>query len=324
MKSMAVIKDNGAQAGVDARGRMMPLGESTITAAGTLLTLVSGSANSTIDGFTFLGGNRGIESTSGPINGVEIRNNRILGFTGNGVFLNDSGIDITVDQNEIDGTSKLGGGALFHLDPDNFDGFWFTNNNVMNGLTATGFFVDGIRNVDKSTPGSRRPEFTGNLIEGNQTGVNLGRLAWGDGPISGNVIRNNTFDGLQGGPKNSQITDNWFHNNGRNGLALTAFAAMTSTDPTRGAQNNTVELNCYTSNGFTQAGAGISFSSTQFPGTISTNTANQNNIIGNATGLRYLGFEIIDAELNWWGSPTGPFRPTNPVGQVTRSLITEP
>jgi hypothetical protein len=148
---------NGAQAGVDARGRMT-MNESVVTsAAGTLLTLVSGSAKSTIDGFTFLGGSRGIESASGPIDGIQILNNRILGFTGNGVFLNDSGINITVDQNEIDGTAKVGGGALFHLDTDNFDGLWFTNNNVGNGLTATGFFVDGNRNVDKNTAGARIP-----------------------------------------------------------------------------------------------------------------------------------------------------------------------
>jgi hypothetical protein len=61
-------------------------------------------------------------------------------------------------------------------------------------------------------------------------------------------------------------------------------------------------------------GAGISFSATQFPGTISTNVANQNNIFGNAIGARYLGTETIDAELNWWGSATGPTHPNNPGG----------
>jgi hypothetical protein len=230
------------------------------------------------------------------------------------VFLNDPGINITVDQNDIDGAARLINttGDLFHLDTDNFDGFWFTNNNVVNGVLGTGFFVDGSRNVDAGTAGARRPLFSGNVIERNQTGVNLGRLAWGDGDISNNTFSNNLFDGLQGGPKNSLITQNTFDGNGRNGLALTSFG--NTTDPARGAQNNTITQNCFTRNGFLQAGAGISFSATQFPGTIATNVAHQNNITGNAVGARYLGTETINAEQNWWGSATGPTNASNPGG----------
>jgi hypothetical protein len=168
-------------------------------------------------------------------------------------------------------TRHVAAGDLVHLDTDNFDGFWFIDNRVANGATATGFFVDGSRNVDHGTPGSRAPQFTGNLLDRNQTGTNLGRLAWGDGPITGNTFSNNSFDGLQGGPKNAAISANTFDNNGRNGLALTSFG--NTTDPARGAQGNTITLNCFSRNGFTQAGAGVSFSATQFPGTISTNVA---------------------------------------------------
>jgi hypothetical protein len=301
---------NGAQSTVDARGRVAS--ESTITAAGTLLTLISGSASSTIDGFTFMGGTRSIESATGPINAVEILNNRFLGFTGNGLFLNDNGINITIDKNDIDGTAKVGSGDLVHLDTDNFDGLWFTNNNVYNGLTASGFFVDGTRNVDHG-PGARLPQFTGNLLNNNQTGTNLGRLAWGDGPITGNTFSNNSFDGLQGGPKNALIADNTFDRNGRNGLTLTSFG--NTTDPARGAQFNTIEHNCFMRNGFIPpAGAGIFFSATQFPGTISTNVAHQNNIAGNFIGAQYLGAETINAELNWWNSATGPTHIANPGG----------
>ena len=144
--------------------------------------------------------------------------------------------------------------------------------------------------MDKSRSGARAPLFSGNLIDRNQTGVNLGRLAWGDGPITGNTFSNNLFDGLQGGPKNSLITQNTFDNNGRNGLALTSFGPQPRPDPTRGAQNNTITRNCFTGNGFHQTGAGISFSATQFPGTISTNVAHENNIVGNAMGARYPGY----------------------------------
>jgi hypothetical protein len=300
----------GAQAGVDARGRVTP-DESVVTPLVVTirtLELRTGSLNSIIDGFTFVGGNRPIESTSGPTNGLQLLNNRIQGFSDNSVFLNRDGINITVDQNDLDGTAKTSAGGVFHLDTDNFDGFHFTNNRVVNGITGTGFFVDGNRNVDKGTPTARTPLFSGNFIDRNLTGVNLGSRAWGDGPITGNIFSNNLSEGLQGGPKNSTISQNTFDRNGGNGLSLTSFG---STDPSRGAQNNTITQNCFTRNGFSQAGAGIRFSATQAAGTISTNVAHQNNITGNAMGARYPvpGPETIDAQLNWWGAANGPGLP---------------
>jgi len=231
------------------------------------------------------------------------------------VFLNDNGINITVNQNEIDGSNHVGAGALFHLDQDNFDGFWFTNNCVVNGTTGTGFFVDGFRNVDSSTAGSRIPMFTGNFIANNGTGANLGRGAWGNGPISGNTFSNNVFDGLQGGPKNSAITQNTFDSNGRHGLALTSFGNVNPNfggpGMTAGAQGNMITQNCFTANGFPAGGAGIFFSITQAAGTISTNVAQKNNVFRNFIGAQYLAVETNHAEYNWWGSPSGPFHPTN-------------
>ena len=293
----------GAQAGMDACGRTAS--ESIVTGAGILLELDTGSANATIDGFTFSGGTRGILSDTGPIDELQILNNRIRGFTGNGVFLDDNGINITADQNEVDGTAKTGGGALFHLDTDNFDGFQFTNNCVANGATATGFFVDGNRNVDNSTADSRVPAFSGNLIDRNQTGMNLGSRAFGSGPIMANTFSNSGFDGLQGGPRDSIIWRNTFDRNGRHGLALTSFG--NTTDPTRGAQNVDVLDNCFARNATT----GIFFS-VQVPGTQMTNMANRNNITGNAMGARYAGPDTIDVTQNWWGAADGPGPPDGP------------
>ncbi|MCU0977691.1 MAG: right-handed parallel beta-helix repeat-containing protein [Pirellulaceae bacterium] len=289
----------GAQAGVDARGRVAD--ESTITAAsGTLLTLQNGSAGSVIDGFTFRGGWRGIESASGPLNALQILNNRLVGFTGNGVFLNDNGVDITVHQNVIDGSSKTGSGALFHLDQDNFDGFQFTNNHVVNGRVAgsgTGFFVDGNHNVGQSV--ARSPLFSGNLFDNNTTGANLGRFAFEYGTVSQNVFSNNSFDGLQGGIQHSDISRNTFSGNGRSGLALTGFGG--AGDITRGAQYNAVTENVFTGN----ASEDVLFASSQFPGTISTN-----HVVGNSFGstraATYNGTEIIDVSRNWWGTSQNP------------------
>ncbi|MEO8435581.1 MAG: DUF4214 domain-containing protein [Pyrinomonadaceae bacterium] len=313
-KSLTIL---GAQAGIGACA--CRAGESTVTAAsGTLLLLQTGSAGSVIDGLTFSGGARGIESNTGPINNLQLLNNRVIGFTGNGVFLNDPGTDITVNQNSIDGSSKIGGGGLFHLDTDNFDGFHLTNNCISNGLTGTGFFVDGNHNVGESA--TRDPLISGNTINNNGTGMNLGTRAFGEnalpastygGTISNNTFSNNTFDGLQGGIQHVLVSGNTFSGNGRHGLALTSFG---NTGADRGAQNSLISCNTFTGNGFTNAGSGILFSSTQAAGTIGTNQAHLNNISGNNIGATYAGTETIDAENNWWGSATGPTIASNPGG----------
>lgn len=72
--------------------------------------------------------------------------------------------------------------------------------------------------------------------------------------------------------------------------------------------------NLFTNNGFLASGEAIFFTSSQFPGTISTNIVNDNNIIGNNVGATYSGSETINVENNWWGSATGPFAASNPSG----------
>lgn len=300
----------GAQNGVDARTRTAvpsPTVESIITSASGILVDVQ-TSGIMIDGFTFSGGTRSIESTFGTIDALRLANNRMLGFTNAGVFLNNPGLNITALQNVIDGSAKIGGGGLFHLDTDNFDGFRLIDNRIINGTTGTGFFVDGNHNAGPSV--LRSPLIAGNEISGNGTGANLGRFAFEFGEISNNIFGNNLFDGLQGGIQNTLITGNTFSSNGRSGLALTGFGG--AGDSTRGAQGNTVTCNLFTGNGFgtpgpmVQLGEGIFLSSGQFPGTISTNTINTNNIAGNRVGLTYNGTETINAQNNWWGSATGP------------------
>ncbi|MEJ8569673.1 right-handed parallel beta-helix repeat-containing protein [Elongatibacter sediminis] len=286
----------GAQAGVDgcaARGA----GESIIDSTGSQLELKSGSAGAVIDGFTFSGGGNAILSSGGPIDNVQIRNNRILAFTGSGIFLNDSGNDITVHQNLVDGASSAGGGIV-HLDQDNFDGFHLTDNCIVNAGNGTGFFVDGTRNIGVS--GARSPAIVGNLFDSNAVGANIGRLAIEFASISQNTFSNNAYDGLQGGPADSTISENSFTSNGRSGLALTGFGG--GGDPARGAQDNSIIQNCFTDN----VSEGIFFSSSQSAGTISTNIVNGNNITGNTTGVFYGGTETIDATGNWWGDASGP------------------
>ncbi len=293
----------GAQAGNDARA---PRGaESIVSDSVRLIQLVGGCAGSVIDGFTFSGGgSKAVESTSGPITGIQVLNNKFVSFTGVAVFLNDNGEDIDFAQNEFDGSSATG--TSLHLDQDDFDGVHITDNDFVNNANVEGLFVDGNHNVGMSAS-MRAPLISGNLFDNNAgVGANLGRFAFVDGSITNNVFSNNAYDGLQGGIQNTTISGNTFDGNGRFGLALTGFGG--SSDPTRGAQNCTITGNTFSNN----ADTGLLFSSSQYPGTISTNVANNNDFSGNATGAGYSGTESIDATCNWWNDLGGPNAPGNP------------
>jgi hypothetical protein len=300
---------NGAMAGVDARGRVVGAPddsvESVISGAGILLTLETGCAGSTIDGFAFSGGTRAIESSSGPIDDLTIQNNHAEGQDV-AVFLNDNGTDITMHQNVLIGTSS----TVLHLDTNNFDGFHLTCNHIIRtgAASSTGWFVDGNRNV--GTSGTRSPLISQNLFSNHAAGANIGRFALEDAEISDNVFDGNGFDGLQGGPKDSLLTGNTFTNNGRYGLAFTGFGG--AGDPTRGAQGNTVTECEFSGN----ATADVLCTSGQFPGTIATNVF-AGNSFGSAVGLSYAGdgtSDLIDASGNWWNSDTGPTVSNHPTG----------
>ncbi len=303
----------GAQFGVDARGRVAAESIVTPASAARALELRTGSAGSVIDGFTFSGGTLVgtsglIESTSGPLNNLQLSNNRFTSFPGRAVNLNDTGTDITVNQNEINGSGNTAAvSGVFHLDTDLFNGFHFTNNTVTGAQFTEGFFVDGNHNVGPS--GARNPQISGNVLSSNNVGANLGTRAFGSlltpnaGTISNNAFSSNNFDGLQGGMQHVLISGNTFANNGRFGLALTSFGNMGAD---RGAQNTLVISNTFSGDDFVTPQAGISFSNAQAAGTIATNQAHFNRIVGNDSGVVYNGTESINIENNWWGCNFGP------------------
>ncbi len=300
----------GAQAGVDARGRVVgapsPASESIVTAvSGILCEFRNGSGGSIIDGFSFVGGGNALRSNGGPLDGVQILNNHVEGTSSSAVFLNDHGDDITIHQNAFDGSS-MGSGGLVHLDTDTFDGFHFTSNWVKNG--STGFFVDGNRNVGAS--GLRSPLFQGNLFLDNETGANFGKRALDGAEVSLNTFEGNDYDGLQGGPKDTDITQNRFVDNGRSGVALTSFG---DADPNKGAQNCVITQNFFSGN----VSEDLLFSSGQAPGTIATNSASGNSF-GSAVAVTYGSGDgtgdTIDCSGNWWDSYTGPTVATHPGG----------
>lgn len=297
----------GAQAGVDARGRVIgvpnPAVESIVTAgSGILCELLNGSGGSVIDGFAFVGATNAIRSNGGPLDDLEILNNHIEGTSSAAVFLNDSGDDITVHQNSIDGSSA-GGGGLFHLDQDTFDGFHFTSNWILNG--DTGFFVDGTRNVGVS--GARSPLFEDNLFDGNGAGANFGRFGVEYATVRNNTFSNNLFDGLQGGIQNSLITQNTFNGNDRAGLRLTGFGG--TGDATRGALGNMISNNFFSGNGAgaSASGYGDIRVDDQFDGTQATNVISDNRMTSTvAVFNNETSGETLDFSGNRWGTSTNP------------------
>ena len=308
----------GAQAGTDARGRVVgapnPATESIITAvSGRLIELKAGAAGAVIDGFALSGGTRGIESTSGPLNGVEIRNNHFEGQSSSAVFLNDTGENITIDQNALIGSAASG--TVLHLDQDGFDGLYLTRNDILRtgGPAGTGWFVDGNRNIGSSA--LRDPLISQNVFDGHDAGANVGRFAIENATISLNTFSNNGFDGFQGGPKDCDISKNVFLNNDRAGLRLTGFGG--TGDATRGAQGNLISENFFSGNGAGASATGygdIRFDD-QFDGTQATNQVTGNSLLSAVAIFdNETSAEILDCSANWWGANTGPTVASHPTG----------
>ncbi len=314
----------GPQFGFDARGRVASeaIWSPAVSSTGTLILNVT-MTTAVVDGFTFTGGTSlGVIQTQAgaDFSNLQIRNNRFSGYSQSAVFMNRGGNDITIDKNVMDGSSISGSGqAIFGNGPQNFNGLWITNNNIINNTGRYGFFVDGNHNVGESA--TRAALISGNLFDGNVQGLNLGSRSFGKqgtptlgtyaGTISNNTFSNHPFDGVQAGVQHVLISGNTFSNNGRNGLSLTSFG---NTGADRGAQNSTIVSNTLTNNGsgVNGPGAGIFFSGGQAVGTIETNEAHFNRIIGNNVGIQY-GNSVaagnnatINVENNWWGCNFGP------------------
>ena len=123
---------------------------------------------------------------------------------------------------------------------------------------------------------------------------------------------------VSGSTKNV-ITDNTFSNCG-NGLLLAAFASGTSTD------ENVIVNNEFTQNGVADEtdDAGIKVIPNY---TGNDNIISGNDIYDNTIGINNQSSTTINAEQNWWGSPSGPRHTTNTGGMgdpVLGSVIFDP
>lgn len=219
----------GAQAGVDARGRVGAESIITPTTAPNmpLMVLTSGSAGTVIDGFTFQGGNLAIQTDAqwpAPVHRLQILNNRISGFWAAGIAIGYPGNDITIDRNYVDGSSITHPDMVVSVRANGpYHGLWLTNNEIVNGRTwAMGFNVPD-PNAQVGASGTRWPLITGNTFSGNNLGANLGQhFAYGE--VTDNSFLGNSGNGLQGALASTLVARNVFQDNAGNGADLSTGA----------------------------------------------------------------------------------------------------
>src|SRR5207253_639429 len=107
----------GAQAGVDARGRVASETIVIPAVAGTPTFNVAFNGLLTIDGFAFSGGTAlGVVMTgsAGPNNNMQILNNRFGGYSQSALYMNRGGSDISIAHNVMDGSSIAGSGQAIY------------------------------------------------------------------------------------------------------------------------------------------------------------------------------------------------------------------
>jgi hypothetical protein len=293
----------GAQAGTTAVGRVAGAPSATVEtiiapASGAGLTLVTGCADSVIDGFVFLGGADGVTSTSGPLDALQLLNNHFEGQSGSNVRLASNAVNMTVHQNALLSTGASGPSVC--LEMNDCDGLHFTANALIRsgGPASTGLYSDGNNNLGAS--GFRSSLIAQNVFDGHARGADLGARSFVGGDILQNQFRTNGT-GLGFGIQNTLIANNLFVGNQR---AL-ELSSLGSSSPLRGAFGNTITGNQI----LASAVSGVALDSGQAPGSISTNTFDSNCFAGNALAIAYTGAETILAEGNWWGHATGPLDP---------------
>ncbi len=311
-KSLTLL---GAQANIDARGRVVGSPNSTVETvvapvSGRALALQSVGSNVIVNGFSFVGSVTGsvgvIESTAGTTNNLQLLNNYVAvgtGGTGSAINLNQTGSDITINQNAI--LSAAGSSVAVTLgNSAQFNGMHFTNNTVVHAGTATGtgFSIDGNRNMSTSAS-LQTPLIQGNLFQNFAVGLNVGARAIANAQIVENTFTGNV-GGMSGGTLNTTIARNTFSTNTEFGLKLSSQG--NNADTSYGAQTTTVSNNVFVNNGTVVnlvTGYGDLVIDDQFNGTQSTNIIT-NNSLGSTIAIynSETNAETINASGNWFGT----------------------
>jgi len=291
---------HGAQAGVDARGRVATESVATV-GSGHLFDIRA--ADVVIDGFTLTGyGSAGqlvrCENTS---DGLEFRNNIVDGVAARAFWFNVSGDDIVIEQNEVDGAGFTDSYSIAHFDgSDVFDDLTIQSND----------FYDGGIFAGDDAYSSTGMLISGNLFDG--ASMNLSSQ-FQNSLIDGNTFRNNGYTHMQVGLKSSTISNNIFEPCGPSPHATYPSSAFMlwgsnygltpSTDVT--ISGNTVHFNDFALPDELSHGIRLL---TDIDGTTIHITDNEFIDGGMQTGgfaVRNQGLNTADASGNWWGTNDG-------------------
>jgi hypothetical protein len=277
------------------------------------LNLQASASSATIDGFAFIanpGGTDGVISNLGAaaLTGITIKNNYVkpTGSNGAAIWLARSILDLTLDKNEIIGSTA--GTQVIFLSTNSYNGIAVTNNNIYGSGGTYGLFVDGNRNVGTSaTP--RSPLIQGNLFQGHVAGINGGIRSFDNAQFLENTFNNNSSLGFQGGPRNSIFARNTFTNNGLYGMSLTGFNgnATQFADATRGASGTIIENNIFSGNATASGAFADILLSNEAPGLQNSNIIRYNSL-GSVKGIYNNepdgSTDPIHATCNWFGVTT--------------------
>jgi hypothetical protein len=274
----------GAQAGLDARGRLAA--ESTVTdSQGTSVS----ASDVVIDGFTFQ------QSTNNAFTGYGIWMNP--GTTGTQILNN-------IIQDNIVGIGLANSGARFVVISKN----QIQANNQPGSASGTGIYTDQF----VGGPTVRNVLIEENTFQGHDdAAIDISNIDPGGG-VFGLEVSMNLFDGngravLFFNTHNSEVHDNVIFNST---LPLSAAVRIFEGNTNLLIRNNDLTTGVF---------HGIRISDLGLVGSPSSNIViNFNNIsFFVMDGLRVdpLAHQgTVDAECNWWNSSTGPTNPNNPGG----------
>jgi uncharacterized repeat protein (TIGR01451 family) len=279
---------NGAQVGVDARTRAVPVASESVVGSGNGAFQILAD-NVVIDGFTIQGVN--LDQTTNPgalgagiwtnpgFNGTQgghqIRNN-IIQNNVIGIELDNVGtFPARVERNLIRNNNETGADGGTGID---------TNFGLVNAVIDNNKFVGHTNSgIDLVNAGGSNLTFSNNEFDSNRRAIGLGVVT--SSAITGNNIHDS----------NDLLTADIRVFGGVSGLSI-------SCNRLANGLGRAIRIN--------DAGFGPS----------SNISINQNNISGYPTGLEenlggYTGgFNSLDATNNWWGSSTGPTIGSNPGG----------
>jgi hypothetical protein len=279
----------GAQAGVDARGRVAA--ESIVTdSQGTQLA----ANNVVIDGFT-------------------VQDSTNAAFTGYGIWMGSAttGTQIlnNIIQNNIAGIGLSNSGASPVLIEHN----QIQGNNQPGGASGTGIYTDqfvsggAVKNVL-----IEENAFVGN----NDAGIDVSNTDAANG-VSGLDVSTNSFDGNGRGLVLFNTHMSTVHDNSITNSTLAGSAAIRLFD-------NNSDLSILNNDLSTGAGHAIRLSFLGAVGGPSSGVVIHENNIGTVGPASFVldgllvdtGSHVgtVDAECNWWGSSTGPTNTNNPGG----------